>query len=134
LVFPVSRKCDNGVNSGKIFSQKCKNRLPKPGSETKLGPGLCDCRRRVRATVCRDKLLLSSFSLPHAYFYGNWMAKVPNILPDERIIGSQQAIVRVGGAVGQGFLREQTAKFQSTCAKGSDTSATRVGAAKFRDA
>jgi len=57
----------------------------KPGSETKLGPGLCRCRRKVRATICRDRLLLSSFNLPHAYFYGNWRAKVPNILQDVRI-------------------------------------------------
>ena len=56
----------------------------KPGSETKLGPGLCRCRRKVRATICRDRLLLSSFNLPHAYFYGNWRAKVPNILQDVR--------------------------------------------------
>ena len=34
---------------------------------------------------CMDRLLLRSFSLPHASFYGNWRAKVPNILPDERI-------------------------------------------------
>ena len=56
----------------------------KPGSETKLGPGLCRCRRGVVATICRDRLLLSSFNLPHAYFYGNWRAKVPNILQDVR--------------------------------------------------
>ncbi len=56
----------------------------KPGSETKLGPGLCRCRRKVRATICRDRPRLSLFNLPHAYFYGNWRAKVPNILQDVR--------------------------------------------------
>jgi hypothetical protein len=85
--FRLSRKCDNGVNSGKTPSQKCENRLRKLGSETKLGRGLCCCRRRVRETICRDRLLLSSFNLPHAYFYGDWRAKVPNILQDERIYG-----------------------------------------------
>ena len=87
MVFSVSRKCDNGVNSGKTLSQKFENRLREPGSETKLGRGLCRCRRRVTDTICRDTLLLSSFDLPHAYIYGDWRAKVPNILQDERIYG-----------------------------------------------
>jgi hypothetical protein len=42
-------------------------------------------------------------------------------------MGSREAILRVWlGAVGHGLLREKAAKFQSTCAKGSDTSATRA--------
>jgi len=40
-------------------------------------------------------------------------------------IGSREAIPRVWlGAVGHGLVREKAAKFQSTSAKGSDTSAT----------
>ena len=69
----------------------------KPGSETKLGPGLCRCRRKVSATICRDRLLLSSFNLPHAYFYGNWRAKVPNILQDERIYRQSERRSRGSG-------------------------------------
>ena len=42
-------------------------------------------------------------------------------------MGSREAILRLClGAVGHGLLREKAAKFQSTCAKGSDTSATSV--------
>jgi hypothetical protein len=42
-------------------------------------------------------------------------------------IGSREAIPRVWlSAVGRGLLRKQAAKFQSTCAKGSDTFATRA--------
>jgi len=51
----------------------------------KLGEGLCCCHHRVRASRSQDRLLLTSFSLPHVYFYGNWRAKVPNILQDDRI-------------------------------------------------
>jgi hypothetical protein len=62
-----------------------KSAAKKPGTETKWGPGLCCRRRRVRATICRHRLLLSSYSLSHTYLYGNWRAKFPNILADERI-------------------------------------------------
>jgi hypothetical protein len=102
LVFPAIKEMYNGVNSGKIPSQKCENRLPKPGTETKLGPGLCRCRRRVRDTTCRDRLLLSLSNPPHAYFYGNWRVKVSNILREERIYrqsANREEIPRVRGAV-----------------------------------
>ena len=42
--------------------------MPKPGTESKLGPSLCRCRRSVPATISPDRLLLSLFNLPHAYF------------------------------------------------------------------
>jgi hypothetical protein len=58
--------------------------------KTKLGPGLWRCRRRVRASIIRDRLLLSSFSLPHAYFYGNWRGKVPNIFRMREFSGSRE--------------------------------------------
>jgi len=92
-----------------------------------LGPGLWCCRRRVRETICRDRLLLSSFNLPHAYFYGDWRAKVPNILQDERICG--QSGGDPAGVAGRGGPRPCTGmggEVPITCAKGSDTSATRV--------
>lgn len=42
-------------------------------------------RWRVSGTICWDRLLLNSFKLPHAYFYGNWRAKILNICRDEGI-------------------------------------------------
>lgn len=44
-------------------------------------------RRGVSGTICRDTLLLRwncSLNLSHAYFYGKWRAKFPNILHNER--------------------------------------------------
>src|SRR5436190_21979319 len=50
-------------------------------------------------------------------------------------MGSREAILRVWlGAVGHGLLREKAAKFQSTRAKGSDTSAHERVAATSRGA
>ena len=42
--------------------------MPKPGTESKLGPSLRRCRPSVPATISPDRLLLSLFNLPHAYF------------------------------------------------------------------
>jgi hypothetical protein len=59
-------------------------------------------RWRVSGTICWDRLLLNSFKLPHAYFYGNWRAKILNICRDE---GIHLTVTRGGGQV-------------STCNKG----------------
>jgi len=88
---------------------------------------LCCCRRRVRATIYRDRLLLSSCNLPHAYFYGDWRTKVPNILQNERIYGQSEG--DPAGLAGRGRPRPSTGiggEVPITCAKGSDTFATRV--------
>ena len=92
--------------------------------KTKLGPGFW--RRRVRALIFRDRLLLSSFSFPHANFYGKWRSKVPNILPDERIHRNREAIPWVWlSAVGR-LLRDRRRSSNQRAQKGSDTYATRV--------
>jgi hypothetical protein len=54
-----------------------RNRQGRKG-KIKFGPAMY--RRSVCRTICGDRLPLSSFYLPHAYFYGNWGPKVPNIL------------------------------------------------------
>jgi hypothetical protein len=36
-------------------------------------------RWRVNGAIRWDRLPLNSFKLPHAYFYGNCRAKIPNI-------------------------------------------------------
>jgi hypothetical protein len=74
--FRQLRKCDNRVTFREIHSQKCETRLPK--SETS-------------GTICWDRLLLNSCNLPHAYFYGNWRAKVPNILRMKEFAGKAQS-------------------------------------------
>ncbi|TMP92118.1 MAG: hypothetical protein E6L08_08960 [Verrucomicrobia bacterium] len=33
-----------------------------------------------KRTICWDGLLLNSVNLSHAYYYGNWRTKDPNIL------------------------------------------------------
>jgi hypothetical protein len=45
--------------------------------------------------LCRDRLLLTSSNLPHASFYENWRAKVPNTLRMREFTGSREAILRV---------------------------------------
>jgi hypothetical protein len=82
-----------------------------------------------------DTLLLSSFNLPHAYFYGDWKAKVPNILQDERIY--RQSGGDLAGLAGRHGPRPSTGiggGVPITYPKGSDTSVTRVFAATSRGA